>query len=51
MMALGPHALVASMEKNAENLPVIRGDNALVKKTPANFKEHLEHSGKYGVRI
>jgi phosphatidylserine/phosphatidylglycerophosphate/cardiolipin synthase-like enzyme len=34
----------AAEEKNAENLLVIRGDDALVKKYLANFKEHLGHS-------
>ena len=34
----------AAEEKNAENLLVIKGDDALVKKYLANFKEHLEHS-------
>ncbi|RJP22703.1 MAG: phospholipase D family protein [Deltaproteobacteria bacterium] len=34
-------------EKNAENLLVIRGDDALVKKYIANFDEHLGHSEKY----
>lgn len=37
----------AAEEKNAENLLVIRGDDALVKKYLANFKEHLGHSDRY----
>jgi len=37
----------AAEEKNAENLLVIRGDDALVKKYLANFKEHLEHPERY----
>jgi phosphatidylserine/phosphatidylglycerophosphate/cardiolipin synthase-like enzyme len=37
----------AAEGKNAENLLVIRGDDALVKKYLANFEEHLGHSEKY----
>jgi phosphatidylserine/phosphatidylglycerophosphate/cardiolipin synthase-like enzyme len=37
----------AAEERNAENLLVIREDDALVKKYLANFTAHLEHSERY----
>jgi phosphatidylserine/phosphatidylglycerophosphate/cardiolipin synthase-like enzyme len=37
----------AAEEKKAESLLVIRGDDALVKKYLAIFKEHLGHSDRY----
>jgi phosphatidylserine/phosphatidylglycerophosphate/cardiolipin synthase-like enzyme len=39
-----PDRSTSAEEKNAENLLVIRGDDALVKKYLANFKEHLGNS-------
>ena len=37
----------AAEEKNGENLFVIKGGEALVKKYLANFEEHRGHSEKY----
>lgn len=37
----------AAEEKNAENVLVIRGDAALMKKYLDNFREHLVHPEKY----